>query len=284
MTHPGNGRVVFTPERCAALKEDWEAGRDASAIMERLNIMPCAYPVASAQSVIDKARALGLKRPEGWARTKKQTAKPRTWTQERRVLLHNLINLIPDDDLLERLNALPGPAIPKGRAMRGRAQELGYLAERPRKSGPNNGTWTSAREALLRQNYGRIPTAEILAVLQALPGPPIASVKTLRSAAVRLGIKSAGLVKRRPPPRPPAVIATPAPEPEPEPEAARPLTPEEQEAAVAAAWARKHARAMELFAQGKSADAVSASIKVPLREACRLLGEYRNQAAQRKAA
>lgn len=284
MTHPGNGRIVFTPERCAALKEDWEAGVDASAIMERLNTMPCAYPVASAQAVMDKARALGLKRPEGWARTKKQTAKPRTWTQERRVLLHNLINLIPDDDLLERLNALPGPAIPKSRAMRARAQELGYLAERPRKSGPNNGTWTSAREALLRQNYGRIPSAEILAVLQALPGPPIASVKTLRSAAVRLGIKSAGLVKRRPPPRPPAVIATPAPEPEPEPEAARPLTPEEQEAAVAEAWARKHARAMELFAQGKSADAVSASIKVPLREACRLLGEYRNQAAQRKAA
>jgi hypothetical protein len=41
---------------------------------------------------------------------------------------------------------------------------------------------------------------------------------------------------------------------------------------------------MELFAQGKSAEAVSASIKVPLREAFRLLGEYRNQAAQRKAA
>ena len=53
---------------------------------------------------------------------------------------------------------------------------------------------------------------------------------------------------------------------------------------MAAAWARKHARAMELFGQGKSAEAVAASIKVPLREACRLLGEYRNQAAGRNAA
>ena len=53
---------------------------------------------------------------------------------------------------------------------------------------------------------------------------------------------------------------------------------------MASAWARKHARAMELFGQGKSAEAVSINIKVPLREACRLLGEYRNQAAQRKAA
>jgi hypothetical protein len=114
-----------------------------------------------------------------------------------------------------------------------------------------------------------------------MPGPAIASIKTVRSAAVRLGIKSAGLVRETPPPRRAAITATPAPEPEPEPQ---PLTPEEQEAAVADAWARKHARAMELFAQGKSAEAVSASIKVPLREAFRLLGEYRNQAAQRKAA
>ncbi|MFN8993585.1 MAG: hypothetical protein ACK5X3_07980 [Pseudomonadota bacterium] len=281
MTHPGNGRAVFTPERCAALKEDWQAGVSAAAIMARLNTMPCAYPVASPQAVMDKARVLGLKRPKGWALAQKRTAAPRSYTPERRALLRRLINLIPDADLLERLNALPGPAVRNARAMRDRAQLFGYLAERPRKSGPNQGTWSEAREAFLRQNYGRISPAELLAALQAMPGPAIASIKTVRSAAVRLGIKSAGLVRQAPPPRRPAIIAAPAPAPEPEP---APLTPEEQEAAVAAAWARKHARAMELFAQGKSAEAVAASIKVPLREACRLLGEYRNQAAQRKAA
>jgi hypothetical protein len=84
MTHPGNGRIVFTPERCAALAEDWQAGVDASAIMQRLNAMPCAHPVFSPLAVMDKARALGLKRPEGWARAKKRTAKARTWTNERR--------------------------------------------------------------------------------------------------------------------------------------------------------------------------------------------------------
>jgi hypothetical protein len=279
MTRPGNGRIIFTHERCAALKEDWEAGVDASAIMERLNTMPCAYPVASAQAVMDKARALGLKRPEGWALAQKRTAAPRSYTPDRRALLRKLINLIPDADLLEKLNALPGPAVRNARAMRDRAQLFGYLAERPRKSGPNQGTWTQLRESFLRQNYGRIPPAELLVALQYLPGPAIASIKTVRNAAVRLGIKSAGLARQSPPPRHPVMIPARAPEPEPD-----PLTPEEQEAAVAAAWARKHARAMELFAQGKSADAVSASIKVPLREACRLLGEYRNQAAQRKAA
>jgi hypothetical protein len=249
--------------------------------MARLNTMPCAYPVATPQAVQDKARVLGLKRPEGWALAQKRTAAPRSYTPERRALLHKLINLIPDADLLERLNALPGPAVRNARAMRDRAQLFGYLAERPRKSGPNQGTWSEEREEFLRQNYGRIPPAELLVALQAMPGPTIASIKTVRSAAVRLGIKSAGMVREAPPPRRPAIIAAPAPAPEPEP---APLTPEEQEAAVAAAWARKHARAMELFAQGKSAEAVSASIKVPLREACRLLGEYRNHAAQRKAA
>jgi hypothetical protein len=280
MTHPGNGRTVFTPERCAALKQDWQAGVSAAAIMERLNTMPCDYPVASPQAVQDKARVLGLKRPEGWALAHKKTAKPRTWTNERRELLRNQINLILDADLLEKLNALPGPAVRNAHAMRDRAQVFGYLAERPRKSGPNQGTWNAAREAFLRQNYGRIRPAQLLAALQAMPGPAIASIKTVRSAAVRLGIKSAGLVREAPPPRRPTHMATPAPEPE-EP---HPLTPEEQEAAVATAWARKHARAMELFGQGKSTEAVSINIKVPLREACRLLGEYRHQAAQRKAA
>jgi hypothetical protein len=283
MTHPGNGRIVFTPERCAALKEDWEAGVDANAIMDRLNTMPCAYAVASANAVIDKARALGLKRPEGWMRAKKQTAKARTWTDQRKELLHNLVNLIPDDDLRERLNALPGPTIPPGRAMRARAQELGYLAERPRKSGPNQGTWTESRVSFLRENYGRIPPAELLATLQAMPGPEIAKLKTVRSAAVRLGIKSAGLVRTPPAPRAPRA-ARPRPPMEshtPEP-APRPLTIEEQEANVLAKWARIEEQAMKMFSRRESAATVSGSLKIPLREAFRLQAMHRDQ--QKEAA
>jgi hypothetical protein len=278
MTHPGNGRIVFTPERCAALKEDWEAGVDASAIMERLNTMPCAHPVASAQAVIDKARALGLKRPEGWARAKQQTAKPRTWTQERLDLLHKQINLIPDDDLLERLNALPGPAVRNRRSMRDRAQDLGYLAERPRKSGPSQGTWTELRTSFLRENYGRIPPAELLVALQYMPGPAIGSIKTVRSAAVRLGIKSAGLVRTPPAPRasraarprPPMESHTPEPAP-------RPLTIEEQEANVLAKWARIEEQAMKRFARGESPATVSGALGIYLREAWRLHAVYREQ-------
>jgi hypothetical protein len=283
MTHPGNGRIVFTPERCAALKEDWEAGRDASAIMERLNTMPCAYPVASPLAVMDKARALGLKRPEGWMRAKRQTAKARTWTNERRDLLHNLINLIPDDDLLERLNALPGPAVRNRRSMRDKAQELGYLAERPRKSGPNQGTWTELRTSFLRENYGRIPPAELLVALQYMPGPAIGSLKTVRSAAVRLGIKSAGLVRTPPTPRashaarPRPTLATSPPEPAP-----RPLTAEEQDANVLAKWARIEEQAMKRFARGESPATVSGALGIYLREAWRLHAVYRQQ--QKEAA
>jgi len=283
MTHPGNGRVVFTPERCAALKEDWQAGVSAAAIMERLNTMPCAYPVATPQAVQDKARALGLKRPEGWMRAKRQTSKPKTWTNERRDLLHNLINLIPDDDLLERLNALPGPAVRNRRAMRDRAQEFGYLAERPRKSGPNQGTWTELRVSFLHENYGRIPPAELLVALQYMPGPAIGSLKTVRSAAVRLGIKSAGLVRKPPPPRarraakPRPTLATSTPEPEP-----RPLTAEEQDAIILDKLARIEAQAMKLFSRRESAATVSGSLKIPLREAWRLHAVYREQ--QKEAA
>jgi hypothetical protein len=283
MTHPGNGRIVFTPERCAALAEDWQAGADASAIMERLNTMPCAHPVASAQSVIDKARVMGLKRPEGWMRAKKQTAKARTWTDQRKELLHNLVNLIPDDDLLERLNALPGPAVRNRRSMRDKAQELGYLAERPRRPGPNQGTWTELRTSFLRENYGRIPPAELLVALQYMPGPAIGSLKTVRSAAVRLGIKSAGLVRTPPAPRasraarPRQTLATSTPEPEP-----RPLTAEEQDAIILEKLARIEAQAMKLFSRRESAATVSGSLKIPLREAFRLQAMHREQ--QKEAA
>jgi hypothetical protein len=283
MTHPGNGRIVFTPERCAALAEDWQAGVDASAIMDRLNTMPGAYPVASAQSVIDKTRALGLKRPEGWMRVKRQTLRPKTWTNERRDLLHNLINLIPDDDLLERLNALPGPAVRNRRSMRDKAQELGYLAERPRKSGPNQGTWTALRTSFLRENYGRIPPAQLLVALQYMPGPAIGSLKTVRSAAMRLGIKSAGLVRTPPAPRarraarPRPTLAMSTPEPEP-----RPLTAEEQDAIILEKLARIEAQAMKLFSRRESPATVSGSLKIPLREAFRLQAMHREQ--QKEAA
>jgi hypothetical protein len=200
MTHPGNGRIVFTPERCAALAEDWQAGVDASAIMERLNTMP-GMPVRNHKLVQQKASQMGLKRPEGWLLRRKSAPKHNVWTVDRLELLRNLINLVPDADVLERVNALPGPALKNLESMRRRAQRMGYLAERPRKSGPNQGTWTELRTSFLRENYGRIPPAELLVALQAMPGPAIGSMKTARSAAVRLGIKSAGLVRTPPAPR-----------------------------------------------------------------------------------
>jgi hypothetical protein len=281
-THPGNGRIVFTPERCAALAEDWQAGVDASAIMKRLNTMP-GMPVRNHKLVWQKASQMGLKRPEGWLLRRKSAPKHNVWTVDRIELLRNLINLVPDADVLEKVNALPGPALKNLESMRRRAQRMGYLAERPRRPGPNQGTWTELRTSFLRENYGRIPPAELLVALQYMPGPAIGSLKTVRSAAVRLGIKSAGLVRTPPAPRasraarPRPTLATSTPEPEP-----RPLTAEEQDAIILDKLARIEAQAMKLFSRRESAATVSGSLKIPLREAFRLQAVHREQ--QKEAA
>lgn len=278
MTRPGNGSIVFTPARQKALKADWEAGLDAAEIADRLNKLPGLHPVAGAGAVRYKANALGLKRPDGWLRERKKNAVPVTWTPARLEALQNLINLIPDADVLEKVNALPGPRAKSINAMRDRAQRMGYLAARPRTSGLQPLTWTDARLALLREAYGRIRPAELVAAINAMPGARVASIKTVRSAAARMGIKSAGMLRTLPPPRsackakPRPMMAAPAPEPAP-----RPLTHEEQEAIVAELLNKLQARAMEMFSKGKDPQTVSATIGIPLREAFRLYGLHRQQ-------
>ena len=272
MTHPGNGRATFTPARLEALKAHWAAGLDAEEIKQRLNALPGQYPVSCAQAVRHKASDLGLKRPEGWRFT------PRFWTSARLDLLRNLVNLMPDADVLERINVLPGPAIKNIRAMREKAQRSGYLAAQPRQRGPQREMWNDKRLTYLRGCYGRVPPAELLATLQAMPGAPIANIKTVRSAARRFGIKSPMILRLPAKPKPRAdakprpTFAPSAREPEPE-----PLTQEEQEARVAQRLAAQEAKAMEMFAARKDAHAVSAALKIPLREACRLQGAYRQQ-------
>lgn len=274
MTHPGNGRATFTPARLEALKAYWAAGLDAEEIAQRLNALPGGYAVSSARAVRHKASDIGLIRPEGWRFT------PRLWTEARLELLRNLVNLIPDADVLERINALPGPAIKNIRAMREKAQRSGYLAAQPRQRGPQREMWNAERLAYLRENYGRVQPAELLATLQAMPGEAIANIKTVRSAARRFGIRSP-LILRAPKPRarstpkrlkPRPTFAPNATEPEP-----APLTLEQQEARVAEMLAAREATAFKMFAARRDAHAVSAALKIPLREACRLQGAYRQQ-------
>lgn len=277
MTTTDDRRIVFTPERLTVLERDWAAGVCAHEIAKRLNKLP-GPPVREANAARHKASALGLQRPEGWLLARKKTAKRSVWSADRLELLRNLINLIPDADVLERVNALPGAAVKNIGAMRDRAQRAGYLAERPRKPGTDQTTWTEERLALLRQSYGRMPPAELVAALNAMPGARVASIKTVRSAAARMGIKSAGMLRTPPPPRsarkakPRPMMAAPAPEPEP-----RPLTQEEQEARVAQMLAEREATAFKMFAARKDAHSVSAALKIPLWQACVLQGAYRQQ-------
>lgn len=278
MTRPGNGSIVFTPARQRALKAGWEAGLDAQEIADRLNKLPGTHPVKGAGAVRAKANALGLKRPKGWLTARKKKAMPVTWTPARLEVLQNLINLIPDADVLEKVNALPGPRAKSINAMRDRAQRMGYLAARPRTPGLQQPTWTDERLALLRQAYGRIRPAELVAAINAMPGAPIASIKTVRSAAARYGIRSSCMLRSTPPRRKPRAAPRPTPPalPAPDPQPA-PLTLKEQEAKVAAMLATREAKAMELFAKGKDAASVSATLKIPLREAIRLQALYRQQ-------
>jgi hypothetical protein len=187
-------------------------------------------------------------------------------------------------EILPLLNALPAVApVASQQAVTSRAMKLklkrppGWRAETMVIASTT--TWGPERRAALRRDYGRIRPHALLEHLNTLPGQRIQNVDSMRRAAIRLGIRSQRLV-----PNKPLAPAAPQAAPAPAPDKPALLTLEEQEAAVADVWWRKHARAMELFAQGKSAEAVAASIKVPLREACRLLGEYRNHAAARKAA
>lgn len=272
MTRPGNSRFVFTPARLEALKTHWEAGIDAEEIQRRLNALPGEFPVSSPRAVRHKATDLGLRRPERWRFL------PRLWSDERRELLHNLINLIPDADVLERLNAMPGKPVKNIRAMRKCAQRLGYLAQRPRPRGPQQATWTEERRAYLRQHYGRIRPPELLQALQAMPGDPIPSIKTVRNAARCFGIPSPGnlrlpaTAKTRAHAKPPTTFAPPAAELAPE-----PLTRKEQEANVLAMLAAREDKAIAMFSARKDAAAVSAALKIPLREAYRLQAQWRQQ-------
>jgi hypothetical protein len=281
MTHPGNGRTVFTPARLEALKAHWEAGLDAEEIAQRLNALPSAYPVSGAMAVRHKASALGLKRPEGWLLSRKRAAAPVTWSVDRLELLRSLINLIPDADVFERLNALPGPTVRSISAMRDRAQRLGYLVGRHRPPGQQQPVWTDERLAYLRESYGRVRPAELLEKLQAMPGGPIATIKTVRSAAVRFGIRSPCILRTPPAPRARRASRPARPRPtfapsEPEPEPA-PLTLEEQEANVAEMLAERETTAFKMFAARKDTHAVSAALKIPLWQACVLQGAYRQQ-------
>lgn len=273
MTRPGNGRATFTPARLEALKADWESGLDAEEIAQRLNRLPGDFPVSGANAVRHKATQMGLKRPEGWRLT------PRLWSAARKDLLRNLINLIPDADVLERINALPGPAVKNISAMREHAQRAGYLAARPARRGPPQGTWTDERRAFLRENYGRIRPAELLERLRAMAGPPIANIKTVLNAATYFNIRRPRILRAPALPclahqaaKPRAILPAPAPAPAP-----LPLSAEEQEAVVADVLAKREEQAMRLFSQGKNATSVSAALKIPLREAFRLAGLYRQQ-------
>jgi hypothetical protein len=175
------------------------------------------------------------------------------------------------------------------------------------------GVWTADRTALLAARYpdeGLTPA--LMDALNALPGPPIVSANALKAHAHRHGLRrsphaasrkraaQAELARKAPAARraerraelaamtpPQAAPMPPAEPPQAAPTAPDP-TPEQQAAIADQALATKHARAKAklrdlLAANPRDITAqvagIAVGMKLPLREAMRLLGEVRMGAA-----
>lgn len=254
-----------------------------------------------------------------------------TWTPARVAMLRERFPSCDDDAaLLAALNALPGPlsihstkalcvqAAKLGlkrapeiiRAMRSRGGRETNARRQSAIGGRQDRTWTPERQAALTQLWPTTSAPDVLTRLNAMPGPPVASVKAVRERAKRLvlrlspealaarkldGARKAGEIVRQratvteaaPAAVPLIFVSPPAPEPEPKPEPAPERTPEEEaaiaDAAVMTKQDRVKASIREAMARGggglkvESQSAIAVRHGLPLREVMRLTGEVRRE-------
>ena len=144
------------------------------------------------------------------------------WTEERLALLARIFPTIMSvEAILEALNKLDGLPVGSPSAVRIKAEKLGIHrrgepapeefaeAATSRSRVPQNagttardhahgrsenggkpGTWTTEREAMLRRDYpGTKPLAGVFAALNALPGPPVASIGAVAAQAKKMGLQ-----------------------------------------------------------------------------------------------
>jgi hypothetical protein len=100
------------------------------------------------------------------------------------------------DDILAAVNALPGPKIVSGKAVKSRAgnrdlhRPAGWLAKSARLSSGTKDYWSPEREAYLRAYYHDKSThlEQHRVMLNTMPGRPIVSAKTINKKARRMGL------------------------------------------------------------------------------------------------
>jgi len=324
-----------TPEREAMLRAEYPEAMDTGDLRARLNALP-GPPFTADNAVRMWARALEVRKtPEAidamrrnWsAAGGKATAAVYAgergvrdflrWTSDRIALIRSdYADATDATAFLARLNALPGQPIPRLDMVSMRAMRLGVskTAEAKLAIGSQCGKRcvslgtlkrktptprTAEREAVLRAEYPTAPsnTAELLATLNAMPGPPLKSTRALSNWAQLLGVKKVRVA--RPPKAPKEKAAR-----EKKPQAYKPKAPEmrrkaiplpvvrepappieslslEQQAAIAdAALARKYDLARkQLSARGADPMQVAAAVKIRPHEAFRLLAEMRGARA-----
>lgn len=252
-----------------------------------------------------------------------------TWTPDRVAMLRERFPTCSDDAaLLAEINALPAAldvhstkalcvqAAKLGlkrdpeiiRALRRRGGREANERRRSAGGGRRERTWTDQRDTALRDLWPTTSALEVLVRLNALPGPPIATVKAVRQRAkqLRLRLSPEALAARKlagarkggetyrqrasaadaaPTATPLIFVSPPAVEPEAEPAPER--TPEEQAAIADAAVMTKQEKvkaslrdAMEK-ARGdlkiEASSAIAARHGMPLREVMRLAGEVRRE-------
>jgi hypothetical protein len=143
----------------------------------------------------------------------------KVWSPERIALLGDLYKqgTMPLDDIAARLNDLPGPPVSSAKAVKLKAWKLGLMRpalpaaplldpaagegdappapaqQPPRRHGAPPHVWTPERVDALRQMYAAgAKRWTILAHINALPGPPCASVDALKMHAKKLGLTRPG--------------------------------------------------------------------------------------------
>lgn len=184
-------RAALLPGLGARMPEPAEAAHDglADAVADAL---AAAVHVTTPPAV--DAAALDRKR-------ERQPGDLRAWTPERVELLkRDRRPGVDQQDMLRRINELPGREIPNLEAVRMKGKALGLPAIsgrgvliRDAETGeirPQGMVFTPERIAYMREHYPTAETvADVLAGINALPGPPCRSEKSLSIRAAQAGLR-----------------------------------------------------------------------------------------------
>ncbi len=290
-----------TPEREALMRAEYATATDSAGLLARIEALPGATG-ASMHTLRVWARALGLRKtPEALAVIMRETQV--RGGKARQAMLAGRpagMRYVPTPERLAMLRERQAAAA-EARAARP-PKPAKPSRERPQ-------VWTPERVALLVGRYPEEGAAALLDDLRALPGAPIASLKSIRRMVKESGLRMTAAGARRV--REAAAAAARAalpPKPRPEPKPRRQphareiiaatdmstahrafvvvapppdaeLTLQQHAERADAAMARKHERARRMIATRREASEIAAKCALPLREVFRLIAAARDERA-----